>query len=46
LAEIGSGRKVDAETNDTFGKVVVTLGEAEWAAIQIVHFAASAALEC
>ena len=46
MAEIGSGRKVDAETNNTFGKVVVVLGEAEWAAIQTVHVADSVALEC
>jgi hypothetical protein len=37
---------VDEETNNTFGKVVVVWGEAEWAAMQIVHFASSAALEC
>ena len=34
LAETGSARKVETETNITFGKVVVALGEAEWAAIQ------------
>jgi hypothetical protein len=46
LAEIGSGRKVDTETNSTFGKVVWVLGEAEWAAIQTLHVADSVAFEC
>jgi len=46
LVEIGSGRKVDTATNSTLGKVVMVLGEAEWAAIQTVHFADSLAFEC
>lgn len=46
MAEIGSGRKVDTETNSTLGKVVVVFGEAEWAAIQTVHVADSVAFEC
>ena len=46
LAEIGSGRRVDAETNNTFGKVVVIVGEAEWAAMQTLHVADSVAFEC
>jgi hypothetical protein len=32
-------------TKIAFGRVEVTLGEAEWAATQTVHFAASVALE-
>jgi hypothetical protein len=31
--------------NVAFSRVEVSLGEAEWAAIQTVHFAASVALE-
>jgi hypothetical protein len=46
LAETGSGRKVDTETNITVGKVVAVLGEAEWAAIHTVHVADSVAFEC
>jgi hypothetical protein len=46
LAETGFGRKVDTETNITFGKMIVALGEAEWAAIQTVHVADSVAFEC
>jgi len=46
LAESGSGRKVDTETNITFGKVIAVCGEAEWAAIQTVHVEDSVALEC
>jgi len=45
LAETGSDQKVDTGTNVTFGKLEVGLGEAEWAATQTVHFAASVALE-
>jgi hypothetical protein len=37
---------MDTATNGTLGKVVMVLGEAEWAAIQTVHFADSVALEC
>ena len=46
MAETGSGRKLETETNITFGKVVAVCGEAEWAAIQTVHVDDSAALEC
>jgi hypothetical protein len=46
LAEIGSSKKVDIETNNTLGKVVVILGEAEWAAIQTLQVADSVAFEC
>jgi hypothetical protein len=46
LEETGFGRKVDTETNITFGRMVVALGEAEWAAIQTVHVADSVAFEC
>ena len=42
----GSGRKTDTGTNVTLGKVVVVLGEAEWAAMQNVHVAESAEAEC
>ena len=37
---------MDTETNSTLGKVIVVLGEAEWAAIQTVHVAESVAFEC
>lgn len=46
LAEIGVIRGVLAETNDTFGKLKMGLGEAERPAIQTVHFAASDAFAC
>lgn len=46
MAETGSGRKVDTETNVTLGKATGALGEAEWAVIQTVHVADSEALEC
>lgn len=46
MAETGSGRKVETETNITFGKTVAVCGEAEWAAIQTVQDEDSAALEC
>jgi hypothetical protein len=36
---------MDKETKLTFGKLEGDLGEAEWAATQIVHFAASVELE-
>jgi hypothetical protein len=45
LAETGSVRSVNTETNVTFDRVEVVLGEAECAATQTVHFAASAAFE-
>jgi hypothetical protein len=45
LAEAGAGPKVDTETNITLGKLEVVLGEAEWAATQTEHFAASVAFE-
>jgi hypothetical protein len=37
---------VSTGRNITFGKVVAVLGEAEWAAIQTVHVAESAEVEC
>ena len=46
MAETGSARKVETETNSTLGKLIVVGGEAEWAAIQTVHVADSVALEC
>jgi hypothetical protein len=46
VATTGSGRKADTETNITLGKVVVVLGEDEWAAMQTVHVAESVAFEC
>jgi hypothetical protein len=46
LAETGSGRKLETETNITLGKVVAVCGEAEWAAIQTVHVDDSVSLEC
>jgi hypothetical protein len=46
LAETGFGRKVDIETNITFGKFVAACGEAEWAATQTVQVADSVAFEC
>ena len=46
MADTGSARKVETETNITFGKVVAVCGEAEWAAIQTVHVDDSVALEC
>jgi hypothetical protein len=46
LAATGSARKVDTATNVAFSRVEGALGEAEWAAIQTVHFAASVAFEC
>jgi hypothetical protein len=36
---------VATATNVAFGKLDVALGEAEWAAMQTLHFAASVALE-
>jgi tetrahydromethanopterin S-methyltransferase subunit H len=45
LAETGFGRNVATGTNVASGSVEVVLGEAEWAATQTVHFAASVALE-
>jgi len=46
VATTGSGREMDTEANITLGNGLVVLGEAEWAAIQTVHVAESAALEC
>jgi hypothetical protein len=46
LAAIGSARKEDTATNVAFNRVEGAFGEAEWAAIQTVHFAASLAFEC
>jgi hypothetical protein len=46
LAATGSARKVDTATNVAFSRVEGAVGEAEWAAIQTVHFAASVAFEC
>ena len=46
MAATGSGRKVDTGTNITLGRVVVVLGEAEWAAIQTVHVTDSVVFEC
>jgi hypothetical protein len=46
LAETGLGRKVHTETNSTFGRITVALGEAERAATQTVHVAESVAFEC
>jgi hypothetical protein len=46
LTATGSARKVDTATNLAFSGAEVALGEAEWAAIQTVHFAASVAFEC
>jgi hypothetical protein len=46
LAETGSRRTVETETNTTLGKVVAACGEAEWAAIQTVHVADSVVFEC
>jgi hypothetical protein len=46
LVAAGSGRSIDTETIITIGKMVVVLGEAEWAAIQTVHVAESVAFEC
>ena len=45
LAETGFVRSVNSETNVTFDRVQMVLGEAECAATQTVHFAASAAFE-
>ena len=45
LAETGCGRKVERETNVTFGEGEDVLGDAECAATQTVHFAASASFE-
>jgi hypothetical protein len=45
LAETGSEREIDARTKVRLGRTAVTCGEAEWAVTQIVHFAASLALE-
>jgi hypothetical protein len=45
LVETGFGRKATSKTKVAFGRVEVALGEAEWAATQTVHFAASVALE-
>ena len=45
LAETGSVRRVNTETNATFDGVETVLGDVEWAATQTVHLAASAALE-
>ena len=46
LVETGSARKVDTATNPVFSGAELALGEAEWAAMQTVHFAASVAFEC
>jgi len=46
LAATGSARKVDTATNLALSRAEVALGEAEWAAIQTVHFAVSVAFEC
>jgi hypothetical protein len=46
LAETGSKHKVATGTNLAFSGAELTLGEAEWAATQTVHFADSVALEC
>lgn len=45
LAATGSARKVYTARSVAFSRVEVALGEAEWAAMQTVHFAASVALE-
>lgn len=45
LVETGRCRKVETETNVTFGKLEVMVGAAECAATQTVHFAASASFE-
>jgi len=45
LAETGSEREIDARTNVRLGRTAETCGAAEWAVTQIVHFAASPALE-
>jgi hypothetical protein len=46
LGATGFARKVDTATNLAFSSAEEALGEAEWAAIQTVHLAASVALEC
>ena len=45
LVETGSARKVDIGVNVAFSGVVLTLGAAECAATQTVHFADSEPLE-
>jgi hypothetical protein len=45
LDEIGSSTKTEAKTNTALGRMETALGEAEWAATQTVHLAASLALE-
>jgi hypothetical protein len=46
LVATGSARKVDTATNLAVSGAEVALGEAEWAAMQTVHFAVSVAFEC
>jgi hypothetical protein len=46
LVVTGSDRKTDTETNITLGKMIVALGEAEWAATQTEHAADSVSFEC
>jgi hypothetical protein len=46
LVATGSARKVDTATNLAFSGAEVGLGDAEWAAMQTVQFAASVAFEC
>jgi hypothetical protein len=46
LAATGSARKVDTAMNLALSRAELALGEAEWAAIQTVHFAASVAFAC
>ena len=45
MAETGAERVIDARTNVRLGRTAETCGAAEWAVTQIVHFAASLALE-
>ena len=45
LAETGSSTGANAKMCVAFGRVETALGEAEWAATQTVHLAASDALE-
>ena len=45
MAETGEEREIDARTKVRLGRTAETCGAAEWAVTQIVHFAASLALE-
>jgi hypothetical protein len=45
FAEMGSRTGAAAKTWSAFGRIETALGEAEWAATQTVHLAASVALE-